>query len=293
MATGPRPLHRPRCAGRTHARRHDVGARGARRPARAPGRSAQAAGPPAPGKGDAERRPDRRRPRQRLWPMAAPGDRLSGDRPGIGPRRRPAPAAASLQVDRRYRIIRRLLRHPSRPPRSAPWRRVPGVTRVELERPQVHPDGRLRQPGLRRDGGAGRRPPSRTVSWTAAGSASASSTPASTRTTRQLAGRVVGWQDWVNGHPDPYDDHGHGTHVAGIAAGEARRRRRTTGLRWRRSHGASIISAKVLDSHGVRRRRQRRVRDPVVRRAARRRRHLDVAGQPGLGRLGRRQPGGR
>ncbi|NLG83848.1 MAG: S8 family serine peptidase, partial [Firmicutes bacterium] len=33
------------------------------------------------------------------------------------------------------------------------------------------------------------------------------------------AGRLLGWYDAVTHRPDPYDDHGHGTHVAGIAAG--------------------------------------------------------------------------
>jgi serine protease AprX len=34
-----------------------------------------------------------------------------------------------------------------------------------------------------------------------------------------LAGRVVAWHDFVHGRREPYDDNGHGTHVAGIAAG--------------------------------------------------------------------------
>jgi len=34
-----------------------------------------------------------------------------------------------------------------------------------------------------------------------------------------LQGACIGWADFVNGRPAPYDDNGHGTHVAGIAAG--------------------------------------------------------------------------
>lgn len=33
-------------------------------------------------------------------------------------------------------------------------------------------------------------------------------------------GRIVGWKDFVHNRPSPYDDCGHGTHVAGIAAGD-------------------------------------------------------------------------
>ncbi len=32
-------------------------------------------------------------------------------------------------------------------------------------------------------------------------------------------GKIVGWADFVNSNPDPYDDNGHGTMVASIAAG--------------------------------------------------------------------------
>ena len=64
----------------------------------------------------------------------------------------------------------------------------------------------------------------------------------------QLAGRVVGWKDWVNAQPDPYDDHGHGTHVAGIAAGSPTGPGNAAygGV----ATGASLIAAKVLDSTG-------------------------------------------
>ncbi len=32
--------------------------------------------------------------------------------------------------------------------------------------------------------------------------------------------KVVGWHDTINGQNRPYDDHGHGTHVAATAAGD-------------------------------------------------------------------------
>jgi serine protease AprX len=65
----------------------------------------------------------------------------------------------------------------------------------------------------------------------------------------QLAGRVVGWRDWVNGRAAPYDDHGHGTHVSSIAAGDG------TGSAVAGQYGgvaraASLIGAKVLNSSG-------------------------------------------
>jgi len=34
------------------------------------------------------------------------------------------------------------------------------------------------------------------------------------------ASRIVGWKDFVNGQPVPYDDAGHGTYVAGLIAGD-------------------------------------------------------------------------
>lgn len=39
-------------------------------------------------------------------------------------------------------------------------------------------------------------------------------------THQDLEGRVVAFHDLVNGRTRPYDDHGHGTHVAGIVAGD-------------------------------------------------------------------------
>ena len=65
----------------------------------------------------------------------------------------------------------------------------------------------------------------------------------------QLAGRVVGWRDWVNGQAAPYDDHGHGTHVSSIAAGDGTGSA-VAGQYGGVARGASLIGAKVLDSSG-------------------------------------------
>jgi len=65
--------------------------------------------------------------------------------------------------------------------------------------------------------------------------------------------RVVGGQrvskfvDFVNGHTSPYDDHGHGTHVAGIIAGNGYD---SGGSRAGFAPAANIIALKVLNDHG-------------------------------------------
>ncbi len=65
--------------------------------------------------------------------------------------------------------------------------------------------------------------------------------------TRDLHARVVGWADLVNRRPQPYDDSGHGTHVAGILAGDgsaaASFGRDLRGV----APGASLVAVKVLD----------------------------------------------
>lgn len=62
-----------------------------------------------------------------------------------------------------------------------------------------------------------------------------------------LDGRVVAFRDFVNQRPFCYDDHGHGTHIAGILCGSGRN-----------SHGmfsglapkAELVVLKVLDENG-------------------------------------------
>jgi serine protease AprX len=59
--------------------------------------------------------------------------------------------------------------------------------------------------------------------------------------------RVARFVDFVNGRPNPYDDLGHGTHVAGIVAGNGYD---SNGARAGIAPGARIIALKVLDASG-------------------------------------------
>jgi len=59
--------------------------------------------------------------------------------------------------------------------------------------------------------------------------------------------RVAKFVDFVNGKTLPYDDNGHGTHVAGIIAGNGYD---STGEKAGIAPGASLVSLKVLDQNG-------------------------------------------
>ena len=59
--------------------------------------------------------------------------------------------------------------------------------------------------------------------------------------------RVTAFVDFVNGRTQKYDDWGHGTHVAGIIAGNGRT---TFGLRAAMAPRANIIALKALDGEG-------------------------------------------
>ena len=61
------------------------------------------------------------------------------------------------------------------------------------------------------------------------------------------AGRVVKFADFVNFQPQPYDDYGHGTHVAGIIVGSGYD---SGGRRQGIAPGASLLVEKVLDATG-------------------------------------------
>jgi serine protease AprX len=62
-----------------------------------------------------------------------------------------------------------------------------------------------------------------------------------------LDGRVVRFVDFVGGNPQPYDDYGHGTHVAGIIAGNGHDSR---GARRGIAPGAHLVVLKALDTQG-------------------------------------------
>ena len=56
------------------------------------------------------------------------------------------------------------------------------------------------------------------------------------------SGKIVGWKDYVGSSSTPYDDHGHGTHCASIAAG--------ADSPYGVAKGASLMATKVLNSAG-------------------------------------------
>lgn len=59
--------------------------------------------------------------------------------------------------------------------------------------------------------------------------------------------RITGWYDTLYGKRSPYDDSGHGSHVAGIAAGNGTL---SSGRYMGIAPGASLIGIKVLDNRG-------------------------------------------
>ncbi|OHX44769.1 S8 family serine peptidase [Cytobacillus oceanisediminis] len=59
--------------------------------------------------------------------------------------------------------------------------------------------------------------------------------------------RIIAFKDFINGKEDPYDDNGHGTHVAGCALGNGTS---SDGKYQGTAPQANLVAAKVLDSMG-------------------------------------------
>lgn len=63
-----------------------------------------------------------------------------------------------------------------------------------------------------------------------------------------LKNRIVAFKDFINGYKEPYDDQGHGTHVAGDAAGDGTA---SAGKYKGTAPEANLIGIKTLDKHGA------------------------------------------
>lgn len=61
-----------------------------------------------------------------------------------------------------------------------------------------------------------------------------------------LAGKVGGGYNAINGSANAEDDNGHGTHVAGIAAAQSNNAKGVAGVSW----GSTLVPVKVLDGSG-------------------------------------------
>jgi serine protease AprX len=59
-------------------------------------------------------------------------------------------------------------------------------------------------------------------------------------------GKVIGWNDQINARTTAYDDHGHGSHCAGIAAGSGHGSASYVGV----APGAALVGVKVLNAQG-------------------------------------------
>jgi serine protease AprX len=121
----------------------------------------------------------------------------------------------------------------------------PGVTRIEEVVPVY-----ANLDSARHDFGIDSLPPSGSGTLTGAGIGICTVDTGINAQHEQLDNsKVIGFKDFVGNSTTPYDDHGHGTHVAAIAAGDG------TGSSFAAPYhgvapGAALYAAKVLDANG-------------------------------------------
>jgi len=65
---------------------------------------------------------------------------------------------------------------------------------------------------------------------------------------KDFEGRIIAFKDYVNGYKEPYDDQGHGTHVAGDCAGDGTM---SDGKFKGPAPSAKLVGVKTLDKHGA------------------------------------------
>jgi serine protease AprX len=112
---------------------------------------------------------------------------------------------------------------------------------------QIHDDRLVVKQDFRTDIGSGSFFVNRNLAFTGRGVTVAVLDSGVNAAHDDLRRRVVGFVDFVNGQTQPYDDNGHGTHIAGIIAGSGRD---SGGKEAGVAPGANIFSVKVLDANG-------------------------------------------
>jgi len=60
-------------------------------------------------------------------------------------------------------------------------------------------------------------------------------------------GKIIGWKDFIQNRPDPYDDNGHGTSVSGVIAGDGDGNPVFKGV----ASGANLVGVKVIAGTGA------------------------------------------
>lgn len=129
----------------------------------------------------------------------------------------------------------------------------PGVRRVVLDRP-VRGHKRLTKNGFASGWDASARAVGADINWARPTSVTGAGVGVAILDTGIAPTpdiRVTGWVDFVNGRPNPYDDNGHGTHVAGIVAGNGAMSGGANSPFLGAAPGAHLIGVKVLNANAT------------------------------------------